>query len=150
MGRTAAGVRSIRLREDDCVIGAVLLQEGMKVLLASENGYGKCTETDEFRLQSRGGKGSYVYKVTPKTGKLAGILAVNDKEELMLINSLGVIIRIGINAISTVGRVTQGVKLINLEEGVTVVSLAKIAEDNIVEENIAEDNITEENVVEEN
>jgi DNA gyrase subunit A len=144
MGRNATGVRAVRLTGSDNVIGAVMLEQGKKVLLASENGYGKCTEADEFRLQSRGGKGLRAYRVTEKTGKLIGIETVCDKDELMLINSEGVIIRIRVGDISTSGRVTMGVKLINLSDGVTVVNLAKVAEEEITSDDVSDDVINEE------
>ena len=146
LGRTATGVKGIKLGGEDCVIGAVILSPDnteQKVLFVSENGFGKCTGFDEFRLQSRSGKGTRAYKITPKTGKLLGIELVTDKDELMLINSDGVIIRIRIGDISTSGRNAMGVKLINLGEGVTVVGLAKVAEEVLGEEaeEVVEDGI---------
>jgi DNA gyrase subunit A len=137
VGRTATGVRGIRLGETDYVVGAVILPNDdttQKVLFVSENGFGKCTEPEEFRAQGRSGKGLKAYKITPKTGQLVGIELVCDKDELMLINSEGVVIRIRISDISTSGRNAMGVKLINLAAGVTVVGLAKVAEEEIVEE----------------
>ncbi|MCL2593510.1 MAG: DNA gyrase subunit A [Defluviitaleaceae bacterium] len=131
MGRTAAGVRAIRLAEGDFVIGADILEDGKQVLIVSENGYGKCTGRDEFRLQSRSGKGLRVYKVTEKTGELAGVSFVEEGEEVMIINSLGVIIRLKACDISTKGRVTQGVRLINLKEGEKVISIAKILKEQL-------------------
>ncbi len=128
-GRSASGVKGIELSEGDIVIGAVKVEHGQKILSVSSGGYGKCTEADEFRTQSRSGKGVKIYRTTEKTGRLVGICVANDKQELMLINSLGVIIRIRIADISTTGRVASGVKLINLDEGVSVVALAKIEED---------------------
>jgi len=131
MGRTAAGVRGISLNNDDDVIGAVLLMEGYDILFVAENGFGKCTQIDEFKVQRRGGKGLKNYKITEKTGNLLGIAPVNENEELMIINSNGIIIRIRIADISTTGRVTQGVKLINLNNGEKVISIAKISESQI-------------------
>ena len=131
MGRTAAGVRAIRLSEGDYVIGSDILCDDKKVLIVSENGFGKCTSKEEFRLQSRSGKGLRVYKVTEKTGELAGVLFADENEELMIINSEGVIIRIKICDVSTKGRVTQGVKLINLKEGQKVISIAKILKEQL-------------------
>ena len=138
VGRQASGVKSISLRSDDHVVGCEILEDDFKVLLVSENGFGKCTETSEFRLQRRGGKGLRVYKTTPKTGTLVGISLVTENEELMLINSEGIIIRIRISDISTLGRNTQGVKLINLNENQKVINIAKITEDQI-EESLKED-----------
>lgn len=142
MGRAATGVKAITLCNDDYVIGADVITEGCKILLVSEKGFGKCTTPDNYRIQSRGGKGLKSYKITDKTGSIAGVAAVNDGEELIMVSSEGVIIRIKVKDISTVGRVTQGVKLVNLNEGVTVISMDKIEEkyaDN--SENNASENI---------
>ena len=133
MGRTARGVRAINLSEGDVVIGATVPKEGEQILVASENGLGKRTPVEEFRAQKRGGKGIKIYKITEKTGNVVGITSVHEDEELLLINSQGVIIRINVAQISSVGRNTQGVKLINLDEGVQVVCLAKV-KDGAVEE----------------
>lgn len=129
LGRTAAGVKAITLNEGDHVIGAEVIDDGLKLLIVSKNGYGKCTDTSSFRVQSRGGKGLKAYKVTEKTGDVVGIAMVNDNEELMIVTSEGVIIRIRVKDISTVGRIAQGVKLVNVDDGVTVMSIAKISED---------------------
>ena len=137
MGRTARGVRAINLSEGDVVIGATVPKEGEQILVASENGLGKRTPVEEFRAQKRGGKGIKVYKITEKTGNVVGITSVYEDEELLLINSQGVIIRINVAQISSVGRNTQGVKLINLDEGVQVVCLAKV-KDGAVEEGTEE------------
>jgi len=135
MGRTAAGVKAIDLAGDDYVVGAgVFADEEMQdasVLFVSANGYGKCTDADVFRAQHRNGKGIKIYKITEKTGPLAGVCMVNERDGLMIINSEGVIIRLRVEDISNQGRVTQGVKLIDLGEGVTVVSIAKITEDDV-------------------
>ncbi len=135
LGRTAAGVKAINLNEGDSVIGAEIIDPEKKVLIVSEKGYGKCTESDSFKVQNRGGKGLKAYKITEKTGNIVGLAMVNDNEELIMVTSQGVIIRIRVRDISTVGRVTQGVKLINLNDDVTVVSMAKISEEDIEEEN---------------
>ena len=128
-GRQAAGVRTISLAKGDYVVGAEIVAEDMKLLLVSEKGFGKCTHFDEFGTKGRRGKGMAAYKCNEKTGKLVGITSVNDKEELMLINSNGVIIRTPVAGISTVGRATSGVKLIDLEDGAQVVGLAKVPEE---------------------
>ena len=138
MGRTAAGVRGIRLRAGDKVVGAELMEEGYKILFVSEKGYGKCTEINEFNLQRRGGKGVKIYRITDKTGCIVGISSINDNEEMMLITSEGVIIRIRVKEISTSGRVAQGVKLINLDENIQLMSIAKIAEDELEQEDEVE------------
>lgn len=144
MGRTASGVKAITLAEDDYIIGADSVQSGSKILLVSENGYGKCTTPDNYRLQSRGGKGLKTYKITEKTGEISGLAVVRDGEELIMVTSEGVVIRIKVSDISTVGRVAQGVKLVNLREGVKVVSMDKIKEE------YTEDNSSNETAEDEN
>jgi len=139
MGRIAAGVRAIRLKGDDEVIGATLLIDGFDILFVSENGFGKCTDKNAFKVQNRGGSGLRNYKITDKTGPLIGLTPVNPNEELIIINSSGVIIRIRIADISVKGRVTQGVKLINLGDDETVISIAKITEEQIEAEGSDED-----------
>lgn len=136
LGRKTSGVRGIRLREEDVVIGAGIIDEHYKILFVCENGYGKCTNSKEFTKQARGGKGNKTHKITEKTGKIVDINFVNDKEEVMLINSNGVIIRIRVCDIATTSRVAQGVKLINLSEDVKVISTAKIFEEDIAIEEI--------------
>lgn len=138
MSRTASGVRAVKLKHDDCVVDAKVLLDGYKILFVTSKGYGKCTEYSEFTSQARGGIGLKAYKITEKTGNIVAVDLVNDKEELMIINSEGVIIRIRVNEISTIGRVTQGVRLINLNEDVSVVSIAKITEEHLGEEDSGE------------
>lgn len=145
MGRTAAGVKAINLGTDDEVIGANIADPDYKVLLVSEKGFGKCTGIDSYRVQSRGGKGLTSYKITEKTGNVMGLAMVKDGEELIMVTSQGVVIRIRVKDISTVGRVTQGVKLINLEQGVTVMSIDKITEDAVEETNDTVETVAEEN-----
>ena len=119
----------------------IIVNGDFKMLIVSENGYGKCTNADEFRLQSRGGMGTKAYKITSKTGNVVGVNMVNDNEELMIITSDGVVIRIRVRDISTSGRITQGVKLINVGENVKVMSIAKIEEDYIdIDEEDSEEN----------
>ncbi len=129
MGRTARGVRAINLGDDDEVVGATVPKENEQILTATEKGLGKRTPTDEFRAQKRGGKGLKIYTITERTGNVVGITSVKEEEELLMITSQGVIIRIQVNQISSVGRYAQGVKLINVSEGVEVVCMAKVAED---------------------
>ena len=124
MGRTTRGVRGIRLNSDDFVVSAVVLKENETLLTVTENGYGKKTEPDEYRAQSRGGKGIFTYKITEKTGKLAGMVGVTDADDVMLITSEGIIIRMHTDEISTYGRQTQGVRLMRLDENVAVVGMA--------------------------
>ena len=128
MGRTASGVIAMRLNEGDRIVGAAIVEDSTRILLVSAGGYGKCTETDAFRIQGRGGKGLRVYKTMEKTGGLIGVAAVKEQDELMLINSEGVIIRMPVADISVKGRVTLGVKLIHMDPGVSVVSMAKITD----------------------
>ena len=133
MGRTAQGVIGIRLDNEDYVIGMESIIEGNKnatLLAITENGFGKRTELDEYRVQTRGGKGVTTYKITPKTGNLVGIRVATDDEDVMLITDNGTIIRLNVKDISILGRSTQGVTLMRTNEG-KVVSIETIApEDN--------------------
>ena len=129
MGRGATGVIGIKLSNDDCVIGMESIIEGNNgatLLSITENGFGKRTELDEYRVQTRGGKGVMTYKITPKTGDLVGIRIATDKEDVMLITDTGTIIRLHISDISILGRVTQGVTLMRTNEG-KVVSIETIS-----------------------
>ena len=139
MGRTARGVRAISLNEDDEVIGATVPQEGEQVLTATENGLGKRTQIDAFRSQKRGGKGIKVNKITERTGNVIGITAVKEDDELLMITSEGVIIRIKVAQISSIGRNAQGVKLINVSDDVKVVCIEKVDE-MFIEESTDEEN----------
>ncbi len=139
MGRTATGVKAITLRKEDYVVSAVKIAENANILNVTEKGYGKRTETDAFTVQYRGGKGLKVHQLTEKTGFLTGVLLVEDNEEIMLMTSEGVIIRLRARDISTIGRVSQGVKLMNLNDGVTVVGIAKISGEDIKEDEEVED-----------
>lgn len=130
MGRTARGVRGIRLSDSDYVVSAVVIDEEKPLLMVTENGYGKKTEPEEYRSQTRGGKGIFTYRITDKTGKLIGMTAVSDNEDVMLITSEGIVIRMHTDEISTYSRQTQGVRLMRLDEGVSVVSLALTERDN--------------------
>ena len=131
MSRQAIGVKAITLKQNDYVVSAVKIAEGAKILNVTEKGYGKRTSAEDFNVQYRGGKGVKIHQLTEKTGVLTGVLVIEEKEELMLITSEGVIIRLRGNEISSLGRVSQGVKLINLNENVTVVGVAKISEQDI-------------------
>ncbi len=125
MGRMARGVRAIRLDEGDIVVGASVVKEGTRLLVVSENGYGKKTELDEYHVQNRGGKGVLTYRITEQTGRLAGISTVTDEDDIMLITDAGVIIRLHTSDISTYSRVTKGVRLMRLDDDVKIVSLAR-------------------------
>ncbi len=140
LSRQATGVKGIKVKDNDEVIDGLVLVDDFKILLVSENGYGKCTEINEFRAQNRGGFGLKAYKVTEKTGNVVAMELVNDNEELMILNSNGVIIRIRVSEISTSSRVTQGVKLINLGDNETVIGINKINEEYIEEELEFEEN----------
>lgn len=125
-GRVSMGVRGINLQDEDEVIGMQLSCQGDYLLIVSEKGMGKRTSVGEFTCQNRGGKGVKCYKITEKTGNVVGMKAVNEDDEIMMINSDGIIIRMACDTISKYGRITSGVKLINLKENETVVSIAKV------------------------
>ena len=129
MGRVSQGVIGIRLGKDDQVIGmeSIIAGSNATLLAITENGFGKRTELDEYRVQTRGGKGVITYKVTPKTGQIVGIRIVEDTDDVMLVTDTGTIIRINVSEISILGRSTQGVTLMRTNEG-KVVSIEKITE----------------------
>ena len=129
MGRVAAGNIGIRMAPDDEVVGMEALNEGATILTVTENGYGKRTQTDEYRRQSRGGKGILTIKATERNGPVVYSYQVTDQDQLMIITGHGKIIRMRVADISVIGRNTQGVKLINLGEGENVVGVAKLMED---------------------
>jgi len=127
-GRTSMGVIGMNLGENDEIVGMQLDHQGDSLLIVSENGMGKRTLLDEFSVQKRGGKGIKCYKITDKTGYVVGVKAVNDEHEIMMITTDGIIIRIRMEDVSTLGRIASGVKLINLDEGVKVARIAKVRE----------------------
>ena len=127
-GRTSMGVRGINLTDLDEVVGMQLDIQGEYLLVASEKGMGKRTRIQEFKVQNRGGKGVKCYNITEKTGNVVGVKAVNDDNEIMIINTDGIIIRMECSSISVQGRVTSGVKLINLHENSIIASVAKVRE----------------------
>lgn len=129
MGRVSRGVRGIKLTGDDYVVGMSMAIEGGDLLVVTENGYGKKTPLDEYKIQSRGGKGVNTYRLSGTTGNIAGIEVVAESDDIMLITSDGMVIRMKTSEISRIGRLTKGVRLMRLEEGVTVVSLALTAEE---------------------
>jgi DNA gyrase subunit A len=128
MGRAAYGVRGVTLRDDDEVVGMDVLAAGGTILSVTEQGYGKRTGLDEYRVQSRGGLGIINIQTSDRNGKVIGIAQVTDDDELMLITQQGKILRMASNAIRSIGRATQGVRLIELEEGDRAVSIARLAE----------------------
>ena len=127
-GRSSMGVIGMNLTHGDEVVGMQLKKQGDSLLIVSENGLGKRTELDEFTVQKRGGKGVKCYKITEKTGEVVGVKAVTDEHEIMMITTEGIIIQLRAQEISTLGRITSGVKLINLDKGVKVAQIAKVRE----------------------
>lgn len=139
MGRTATGVRGITLaHENDEVVGMVSVNDSSStILVVSENGYGKRTELEDYRITNRGGKGVKTISITEKTGDLIAIKDVTDQDDLMIINKSSIVIRISVNELRVMGRATQGVKLINLKKDDQIASVAKVVRD---EEEDVEDN----------
>ena len=145
MGRTASGVRAIRLKEGDYAVCLDIAVEGEKFLVISENGYGKRTPLDEYKVQNRGGMGLLTYKVTKKTGKVVGATVCKFDDEMMFINSNGVAIRINVDDVSISGRSTMGVKLMRTLDNEAVVAIAKIPASEKVN-SLGEEIETDENV----
>jgi DNA gyrase subunit A len=142
MGRAATGVKAIDLADGDEVVDAAVLEEGARVLSITEYGYGKRTEPEEYRVQSRGGKGIKAMQITEKTGLLACHLLVHDEEDLMLMTDDGIIIRTPVSDISIQGRNTQGVRLMRVAEGTQVVCVARAeAEEEFPEEELHEEEL---------
>ena len=137
-GRTSMGVIGMNLSDTDEIIAMQLVSQGEALMLVSEKGLGKCTLNSEFTPQNRGGKGVKCYKITEKTGNLVGAKAVNIDDEVMLITTEGIIIRIKVNDTALLGRITSGVKLINLADDVTVASMAKVRKDDSILEDDSE------------
>ena len=125
-GRSAMGVIGMNLMDTDEVVGVQLNTQGDTMLIVSENGMGKKTDISEYAVQHRGGKGVKCYKITEKTGNVIGAKAVDDTREIMLITTEGIIIRLACRDISTLGRITSGVKLINLDDNVKVATVSKV------------------------
>jgi DNA gyrase subunit A len=130
MGRTSRGVRGMMLEADDCIIGMEVVTEATSATLVTvtENGYGKRTNLDEYRVQSRGGKGIITIKTTERNGNVVDIKLVNDESDLMFITDRGKVLRTGVAMLSIIGRNTQGVRLMVLEAGERIVAVAKLAE----------------------
>ena len=140
-GRSAMGVRGIRLDSGDELIGMQKLSQGNYLLLVSEKGYGKLTATEEFKPQNRGGKGLHCYRITEKTGDLVGFKLCDQDREIMLITSEGILIRMSLGKVSVIGRNTSGVKFMDLpKNGDTVIaSIAKVRESSEGEEEESEE-----------
>lgn len=144
MGRTAAGVRGINLRDNDYVVGSDILEPDSEVLVISEKGYGKRTAASEYPVKGRGGKGIKTANITEKNGPLAGVTVVNGDEDIMLITSAGVMIRFDVDDVSQTGRATLGVRLIKVDDGAQVASITAVPKAS------DEESTTEEEPVEEN
>ena len=137
------GVRGMNLSDRDEIIGMQLNIQGEELLIVSEKGMGKRTDLSEFTCQNRGGKGVKCYKITEKTGNVMGVKAVHKDDEIMIINTEGIVIRMKCEGISVLGRITSGVKLINLKEGDIVASIAKARKEAEAEEEDAETSETQ-------
>jgi DNA gyrase subunit A len=151
MGRTASGVRGIVLKDDtDEVIGMVSVNDmNSEILVVAENGYGKRSSLDEYRITNRGGKGVKTLNITEKTGKLISINAVTDADDLMIINKSGLTIRMAVEDLRVMGRATQGVKLINIKGNDSIAAVTKVMKDDVVEVVVDEDgNVIETEAIE--
>ncbi|MFV8325933.1 DNA gyrase subunit A [Flavobacterium sp. ZS1P14] len=151
MGRTASGVRGITLKDDtDEVIGMVTVNDmSSEILVVAENGYGKRSSLDEYRITNRGGKGVKTLNITEKTGKLISINAVTDADDLMIINKSGLTIRMAVEDLRVMGRATQGVKLINIKGNDSIAAVTKVMKDDVAEVLVDEDgNIIETETIE--
>jgi len=142
MGRTAAGVRGIRLANDnDEVVGMICIDDTeSSVLVVSENGYGKRSDIDDYRITNRGGKGVKTINITEKTGSLISLKNVTDLDDLMVINKSGITIRIGVDTLRVMGRATQGVKIIRLRDNDSIASVAKVSKFEEEDENLFDEN----------
>jgi DNA gyrase subunit A len=151
MGRTASGVRGITLKDDtDEVIGMVTVNDmESEILVVAENGYGKRSSLDEYRITNRGGKGVKTLNITEKTGKLISINAVTDADDLMIINKSGLTIRMAVEDLRVMGRATQGVKLINIKGNDSIAAVTKVMKDDVAEVIVDEDgNVIETEAIE--
>jgi DNA gyrase subunit A len=131
MGRTAAGVRGMSLQADDAVVGMEVLSPGATILTVTERGYGKRTPLEDYRLQKRGGQGIITIRTTARNGEVVGVAQVVDDDDLMLITDAGKVLRARVSGISTMGRATQGVRVMNLAEGEVIASIARLAETDV-------------------
>jgi DNA gyrase subunit A len=135
MGRTAAGVRGMSLLGADEVVGMEILSPGATILTVTRNGYGKRTPLEAYRLQKRGGQGVITIRTTERNGKVEGVAQVVDDDEVMIITDRGKVLRSRVAGISTMGRATQGVRVMNLGAGEKLVSMARLAERDVAEAN---------------
>jgi DNA gyrase subunit A len=140
MGRTAFGVKGINLAEDDYVISMVVVKRMTTLLSVTENGYGKRSEISDYRITNRGGKGIINIKASERNGKVVAVREVVDPDELMIITHKGIIIRTSVKAINVIGRNTQGVRMIRLDEGDKVMDVARIIPEDKPAEGLPDDN----------
>jgi DNA gyrase subunit A len=129
MGRTATGVRGIKLSKDDIVIGLIVVKSSSTLLVVTDKGYGKRSSIDDYRITHRGGKGVITIRTGEKTGNLISMKEINDNDELVIITNGGMVIRLGVKKIRVMGRATQGVKLVNLKEGDSIADVARVISD---------------------
>jgi DNA gyrase subunit A len=150
MGRIAGGVRAIKLEKGDEVVAMELAEKDEELLVVTQNGYGKRTPVEEYKVQSRGGKGLLTYDKAKfkKTGELIGAMVVNDNDEILLINSDGIIIRIKASEVSRLGRATQGVKIMRVAEEANIITMAKVIKEDDENEAMEEEVVVNENEVE--
>ncbi len=139
IGRVSQGVKGIELDDDDYVIGMEVVTDNTTLLVVTENGFGKRTELEEYKVQTRGGKGILTYRITEKTGKSIGMMLVSEEDDIILISSDGSIIRMKVDEISILGRATQGVTLMRMSEGNNVVSMARMVNEECPDENDCEE-----------
>lgn len=128
MGRTAGGVRGVSLGEGDEVVGLEILSPGAKILTVTENGYGKRTPLEEYRVQRRGGQGIITIRTSDRNGEVVGVAQVVEDDEVMLITGGGKVLRCRVAGISSMGRATQGVRVMDLAPGEKLVAMARLAE----------------------
>lgn len=147
MGRSAGGVRAIKLDDDDEVVAMNLVQPGEELLVVTQKGYGKRTSVEEYKIQARGGKGMLTYDKSKfkKTGELIGATVVEDDDEVMLINSDGIIIRISAGEVSKLGRATQGVKIMRVKKDANIISMTKVIKEDNTQEDDSSDKSEEDN-----
>ena len=148
MGRTASGVRGIWMEENDEAVGMVCVEPtNANILVVSENGYGKRSAIEDYRITNRGGKGVKTINMTEKTGELIAIIDVNDEDNLLIINRSGLTIRLNVADLRVMGRNTQGVRLINLKNDDAIAAVAKVsaAKDDDEESSTVEENLEESN-----
>jgi len=150
MGRGASGVRGIRLKNElDEVVGMISVNDmDANILVVSENGFGKRSSLEDYRITNRGGKGVKTISITEKTGELVSIKSVSDSDDLMIINKSGIAIRMEVTNLRVMGRATQGVKLINLKENDQIAAVAKVMKDDEAIEDVEDIDIIDDAVIE--